>query len=224
MNVSDYKTIRLKKNAEIDNAMANVKKDLYNWKQASNMLKINKQSSGSTASTHKLSLYETNLKKDSLIRSGSLRDISRVNSGINSSGSSSRKNSSNSNCVKLRPISGGRSKKNEGFSEFDLNDLDDDIDNITGTEFLTSFKKNSINSNTNSKTSDRQYLYTNRPTNSINLKKNSDEIEIELVCLIFFNWLLKNLARKSTLFYLFKFGFLSGFSLNFGSFWLKVSM
>lgn len=182
--MADYKTIRLKKNAEIENAMSNVKKDLYDWKPPSNVVKMN---SFSKLSHSKLkSLDPTNVREATLIRSGSLREINRPSIDSTGSNSNSRKNSNNFN-MKLRPISGdSRSKKllPDDFSILDLNDLEE-TDSWNGTEFLTSFK-----SNTKSTQSERQYLYTTRPTSSLSHKKNSEEIENQLVNFIF---LLQNL-------------------------------
>ena len=173
--MSDYKTMRLKKNAEIENAMANVNKDLYNWKQTANMLKINTKSTNSTSSVITTPKFKS-FDGTSAIRSGSLRDISRI-----CSGGHSRKNSNTNNNVKLRPISGGRgAKKFDDFSDFDANDPNEDLDN--GSEFLTTFKKDSRSG----LTSERQYLYTNKPTSNLTARKNAEEIEAELVRYLFF--------------------------------------
>jgi len=176
--MADYKTLRLKKNAELESAMSNIKKDLYNWKPPSNTVKINNYSKSSNV---KLKSLDPSVRETMLIRSGSLRDINRP-TGSFSGRSNSRKNSNNFN-MKLRPISGDdRMKKNQinNISYLDLNDLEDPdtADALSQTEFLTSFKSTSNQSN------ERQYLYTTRPTSSRSLKKNSEEIEVELVNLV----------------------------------------
>jgi hypothetical protein len=182
--MADYKTLRLKKNAELENAMSNIKKDLYNWKPPSNAVRVNTYSKLSQSKIQ--TLGTSNLREATLIRSGSLRDINRASGGDNSSGS--RKNSNNFN-AKLRPISGGdeRAKKLlllDDFSDLDINEPLEgsaETDTLSGTEFLTSFKSNSRANQSN----ERQYLYTSRSTASLSLKKNSEEIEIELVNLLF---------------------------------------
>ena len=192
--MADYKTLRLKKNAELENAMSNIKKDLYNWKPPSNAVRVNTYSKLSQSKIQ--SLGANNLREATLIRSGSLRDINRASgfdaSGINSSSSSSRKNSNNFN-AKLRPISGGdaRAKKLlllDDFSDLDINEPLEgpaEMDTLSGTEFLTSFKSNSRANQSN----ERQYLYSSRSAASLSLKKNSEEIEIELVNLLILNHL-----------------------------------
>jgi hypothetical protein len=55
--MSDFKSLRLKKNAELQNAMSSVRKDLYDWKQAATVLKLNRESSsagltGRSAQSH----------------------------------------------------------------------------------------------------------------------------------------------------------------------------
>jgi len=190
--MADYKTLRLKKNAELENAMSNIKKDLYNWKPPSNAVRVNTYSKLSQSKIQ--TLGANNLREATLIRSGSLRDINRA-SGVDASGSnssSSRKNSNNFN-AKLRPISGGdvRAKKLlllDDFSDLDINEPLEgpaEMDTLSGTEFLTSFKSNSRANQSN----ERQYLYSSRSAASLSLKKNSEEIEIELVNLLILNLL-----------------------------------
>ena len=88
--MADYKAIRMKKNAELENAMSNVKKDLYDWKPPSNVVKMN---SFSKLSHSKLkSLDTTNVREATLIRSGSLREINRPSIDSTGSNSNSRKN------------------------------------------------------------------------------------------------------------------------------------
>jgi hypothetical protein len=189
--MADYKAIRLKKNAELENAMSNIKKDLYDWKPPSNTVKIN---SFSKLSHSKFKSLDPNVREATLIRSGSLRDINRPSIDGTSNNSNSRKNSNNFN-MKLRPISGdSRSKKllPDDFSILDLKDLED-TESWNGTEFLTSFK-----SNTKSTQSERQYLYTTRPTSSLSHKKNSEEIENQLVNFIFLLQILKRFFKSYT--------------------------
>jgi hypothetical protein len=174
--MSDYKTTRLKKNAEIMNAMANIRKDLYEWKPPTNVFKTN-NSNGMTSNltTQRLQSFDSSNSASTFKRTGSL---SSINSGRSVNSGKFKNPSSISN--RLRPLSTNKSKKSltDDFNDKDMLDLDDNLDDVNATqdnEFLKTFK-----SNKNSSNNERLYLNSARATIQSS-RRTYEEIENELV-------------------------------------------
>jgi hypothetical protein len=146
--MSDYKSMRRKKNAELQNAMSGVRKDLYDWKQAATVFKLNRDTSSASLSGRttpqpvqpppppKLKSLDTNkiLKKTSSMK----ELISRLSapSASTSSIASSSKNSAMppSPRTKIKPLSSLHSSSAKHSLEF--SDPDDDF-NFNLNENLT---------------------------------------------------------------------------------------
>jgi hypothetical protein len=161
--MSDYKSVRRKKNAELQNAMSSVRKDLYDWKQAAAVLKLNREVSSASLSGRttpqapqpppKLKSLDTTklLKKTS-----SLKELNRTNVASTSSSSiaSPSKNTTiPSPRTKIKPfgslhsssakhyldISDPEDELNFNLNE-NLNQTHADLDPNKKTEFLNTFK------------------------------------------------------------------------------------
>jgi hypothetical protein len=179
--MSDYKSTRLKKNAEIMNAMANIRKDLYEWKAPTNLYKINSNSSGMTtnSSAQRLQSLDSSNSASTFKRTNSL---SSINSGRSVNSGKLKNQSSILNSNRLRPLSSNKSKKSltDDFSDKDMLDLDENLDQTQDNEFLKTFKSNKKSSN-----NERLYLNSARaPIQSA--RRTYEEIENELVIIFLF--------------------------------------
>lgn len=174
--MADYKSTRLKKNAEIMNAMANIRKDLYEWKPPTNLYKINSNSSGMTSnsSAQRLQSFDSSNSASAFKRTNSL---SSIHSGRSVNSGKLKNQSSILNSNRLRPLSSNKSKKSltDDFSDKDMLDLDENLDQAQDNEFLKTFKSNKKSSN-----NERLYLTSARaPIQSA--RRTYEEIENELV-------------------------------------------
>ncbi len=162
--------MRSKKNADLLNAMANVRKDLYNMKQMETNLKLNinnnlsKRNIGSPLSTnHRNSSFESS---SSLFKkSNSLKDLEKIEAQNYSLKSNS----------KLRPLTSVKLSKLNDFPDIDLLDLEiDEIDKPIRKDSLNSPKLQPPDT-------DRIYLSTQKYNLNAANKKNLVELEEEIV-------------------------------------------
>jgi hypothetical protein len=78
--MSDYSIMRAKKNAELQNAMSNVRKDLYEWKPSSpnlfkHQIKTNPIVYQTPPSSVRLKSIESNKSSNTIKRSDSMKDL-----------------------------------------------------------------------------------------------------------------------------------------------------
>jgi hypothetical protein len=181
--MSDYKSMRMKKNRELEEALTNVKKDLYDWKPpTTNLFKpsinkdvtsqnqLNRQPSATPlfpAPPTRIKSLESTLK---LKRTNSLKDLAK-------------------HANRIRPLSGvGTNKKPSlGFVDSDL--LVEDLDHERSTnEFVISFGPDFRGDDGPS--TDRPYLNTTRtvatpgPASFRDASDRESDLVIEIAILI----------------------------------------
>ena len=160
--MSNYKNIRSKKNADLVGAMANVRKDLYDWKQMENSLKIN-GNVGSIISSSRHSSLDSG--SSSLFKMNNFPKTSVPN--INN--------------AKLRPLSNTRVNKLSDFNnDIDLIDMDQDENENSN--------RNDGSRRINLQGNDRIYLNSPRNNQIKSSRKSLEQLEEEIVnknCLIF---------------------------------------
>jgi hypothetical protein len=169
--MSNYKSIRSKKNADLLNAMSNVRKDLYDMKQMETVLKLNssnnltKRNIGSPLSIKNInSSFEST--SNLFRKSTSLKDLQKFET---------QNNSSNLLNSKLRPLRSVKSNKSNDFYDIDLFDLDvDDNERKNRKDSCNSQKLQPLNT---------ERIYLNTSKNDLNLvrKKSFKELEEEIV-------------------------------------------
>ena len=152
--MSDYNSLRLKRNAELQNAMANVRKDLYDWKPQKPAPKNN---------VYKLVQPPLRLKSlDSM--SGGPFTLKHTES-VENIGSKIR----NLNIISGRPQSAEKSLKNN-------------IKNVKKFEFLASFNDNTtLNLDHEEKVYLTSARNNNNTALNMAPKRNQKELETELV-------------------------------------------
>ena len=134
----DFKSMRLKKNENLANAMENVRKDLYEWKPIRNVYNINKNKvSSANYPPQKLKSLETPLSPI-LKRSDSLNELNKTNS-IRNSGKSKKSFESGANVPKNETSD----FRNDFLKNFrgSVNDLNED------KFYLNSFRESTVNRN-----------------------------------------------------------------------------
>ena len=172
--MTDYKNMRLKKNADLLNAMANVRKDLYDWKPPVESKQYTNRNIKSPL--QRLSpLFDknsTNGTPNSTFRSNSLKDLSRNFNSEGGKHSLTALSTTKSNATdKLRPFASAKLEKVNTMKNNVLINTSDD-----------SLQQQQLN--------DRVYLNSVR-----NVKKSSlNEIENDIV--IFCIILRINLIKK----------------------------
>ena len=158
--MSDYNSLRLKKNVELQNAMANVRKDLCEWKSSSvnrNLFKLNSKSimSMQPAPPVRLKSLDSPGRPSSSKLSESLLDLNQQRVLINS-------NESQKNSRKIID-------KHATNINLELFKSDSLLTQPSSAEFLTNFNE------------DRIYLLSARTNPRMISKKSPKEIEDELV-------------------------------------------
>ena len=158
--MSDYNSLRLKKNVELQNAMANVRKDLYEWKSSSvnrNLFKLNSKSimSMQPAPPVRLKSLDSPGRPCSSKLSESLLDLNQQKVLTNS-------NDNQKNSRKLVD-------KQAANNDLDLFKSDSLLTQPSSAEFLTNFNE------------DRVYLLSARTNPRMISKKSPKEIEDEFV-------------------------------------------
>ena len=198
--MSDYKSMRSKKNAETQNAMSTVRKDLYDWKRTANMLKLNRESSNLSVSSsgrttpstfpHPLPKSTTSTLVHQMISSNrssslsSLSDLAKPASGKTNPPSSS---------TKIRPLTTKLHNKQRSdelsprFAPEQTQLASASASSISGKrfEFIDTFKKKTLPTQTgenskNNNNSNRVYLNSARSVMG-STKRDPRKTEQELV-------------------------------------------
>jgi hypothetical protein len=169
--MSNYKNMRSKKNTDLLNAMANVRKDLYDMKQMETCLKLTNNNNlarrnvGSPLSNNHRNSSFSEPSSGLFKKSNSLKDLQKFETQINSPKSNS----------KLRPLSGIKLNKMNDFNDIDLFDLDIDESEKSG-------RKDSGNSQKlQPLNSERIYLNIPKYNANVTNRKNLEELEEEIV-------------------------------------------
>jgi hypothetical protein len=152
--MSDFNSLRLKKKAELQNALTNVRKDLYEWKSLSNTTKNTFKPVNKQLSSRETMNISTSVRLKSLDSPGRPLSSKRSESLVDLTHSA--KKAINLNQIVNRPQS-DKFEKNEKNIEYGSN------------EFLTNFGE------------DRVYLNSARNNTRIAPRASQKELDNELV-------------------------------------------
>ena len=171
--MSNYKNMRSKKNADLLNAMANVRKDLYDMKPMETSLKLTNNNNlarrnvGSPLSNNHRNSSFSEPSSGLFKKSNSLKDLQKYETQTNSQKLN----------PKLRPLSGVKLNKLNDLNDIDLFDLDIDEGEKSG-------RKDSGNSQKlQPLNTERIYLNTPNYNANVTKRKNLEELEEEIVIL-----------------------------------------
>jgi len=165
--MSEYSIMRSKKNAEMLNAMANVRKDLYEWKPSSpNFFKHTKTNSQLPPPQRLKSIDSLSSQSTSLKRSDSMKDLnqkqaitSTMTTTTTTTATATAINSTATSKLHLRSNS-TQMKKTLITPELNIEDLN--VDDLNNSD-------------------EKFYLSSARNVNILMIKKTDNEIEAELV-------------------------------------------